>query len=56
MQGLHSHSFRWDHAIAFARWALADACSDDITAFLIEALAVEMGRSCPSRWWRRWSR
>ena len=23
LQGLHTHSFRWDHAIAFARWALA---------------------------------
>ena len=20
LQGLHTHSFRWDHAIAFARW------------------------------------
>lgn len=43
LQGLHTHSFRWDHAIAFARWALAEACPDDITVFLIEAAAVEMG-------------
>lgn len=42
-QGLHTHSFRWDHAIAFARWALADACPDDITVFLIEAASVELG-------------
>lgn len=43
LSGLHTHSFRWDHAIAFARWALAEACPDDITVFLIEAESVEMG-------------
>lgn len=43
LQGLHSHSFRWDHAIAFARWALGQACPDDITVYLIEADGVELG-------------
>lgn len=43
LQGLHTHSFRWDHSIAFARWALGDACPDDITVFLIEASGVELG-------------
>ncbi len=43
LQGLHTHSFRWDHAIAFARWVLADACPSDITVFLIEAGGVELG-------------
>lgn len=43
LQGLHTHSFRWDHAIAFARWALGDACPSDITVFLIEAENVAMG-------------
>lgn len=43
LQGLHTHSFRWDHAIAFARWVLADACPTDITVFLIEAAGVELG-------------
>ncbi len=43
LQGLHTHSFRWDHAIAFARWALGDACPADITVFLIEAAGVELG-------------
>jgi hydrogenase maturation protease len=43
LQGLHTHSFRWDHAVAFARWALADACPDDITVFLIEAGGVGYG-------------
>jgi hydrogenase maturation protease len=43
LQGLHSHSFRWDHAIAFARWALGDDCPTDITVYLIEAAGVELG-------------
>ncbi|UNB49924.1 hydrogenase maturation protease [Mycolicibacterium sp. YH-1] len=43
LQSLHTHSFRWDHAIAFARWALADACPSDITVFLIEAADVSFG-------------
>lgn len=43
LQGLHTHSFRWDHAIAFARWALADDCPADITVFLIEAANVAVG-------------
>jgi hydrogenase maturation protease len=43
LQGLHTHSFRWDHAIAFARWALGDACPTDITVFLIEASGVGLG-------------
>jgi hydrogenase maturation protease len=43
LQGLHTHSFRWDHAIAFARWALAQECPQDITVFLIEAAGVQFG-------------
>jgi hydrogenase maturation protease len=43
LDGLHTHSFRWDHAIAFARWALADSCPSDITVFLIEAANVAFG-------------
>lgn len=43
LQGLHTHAFRWDHAIAFARWALADECPTDITVFLIEAGDVAFG-------------
>jgi hydrogenase maturation protease len=43
LEGLHTHSFRWDHAIAFARWALADECPSDITVFLIEAENVALG-------------
>ncbi|HEV2637784.1 MAG TPA: hydrogenase maturation protease [Actinocrinis sp.] len=43
LQGLHTHSFRWDHAISFARWALAGECPEDITVFLIEAAGVGFG-------------
>lgn len=42
LQGLHTHSFRWDHAIAFARWALGEYCPTDITVFLIEVAGVEL--------------
>ena len=37
LSGLHSHSFRWDHALAFARWLLGDDYPSDVTAYLIEA-------------------
>ena len=43
LQGLHTHSFRWDHAIPFARWALGEACPTDITVFLIEVAEMELG-------------
>lgn len=43
LQGLHTHSFRWDHAIAFARWALGEDCPGDITVFLIEAADMDLG-------------
>lgn len=43
LDGLHTHSFRWDNAIAFARWALGADCPSDITVFLVEALDVELG-------------
>ena len=43
LQGLHTHSFRWDHAIAFARWALGDDCPTDIAVYLVEVAGVELG-------------
>lgn len=43
LEGLHTHAFRWDHSIAFARWVLADECPSDITVFLIEAGNVAIG-------------
>ena len=37
LSGLHTHSFRWDHALAFARWLLADDYPSDVTVYLVEA-------------------
>lgn len=43
LKGMHSHSFRWDHALALARWLLGDAYPGDVTVFLIEAQCVDLG-------------
>jgi hydrogenase maturation protease len=43
LEGLHSHSFRWDHALSFGRWLLGDEYPDDITVFLVEAGDVSPG-------------
>jgi hydrogenase maturation protease len=40
---LHTHSFRWDNALAFARWLLGDDYPSDVTVYLIEATAFEPG-------------
>ena len=37
LTGIHTHSFRWDHALSFSRWLLGPRCPTDITVFLIEA-------------------
>jgi hydrogenase maturation protease len=37
LSGLHRRSFRWDHALAFARWLLGDEYPPDVTVYLIEA-------------------
>ena len=34
--GLHTHSFRWDHALAFGRWLLADRYPAEVVVYLIE--------------------
>lgn len=41
--GMQSHSFRWDHALAFAHWLLGDEYPADITVFLIEAQCTDFG-------------
>lgn len=43
LQGLHSHQFRWDNALAFARWLLKDQYPEDITVFLIEVESCHPG-------------
>lgn len=41
--GVHTHSFRWDNALAFAHWLLKDEYPADVTVFLIEAGGFEPG-------------
>lgn len=43
LAGMHSHSFRWDHALAFARWLLKDAYPQHIRVYLIEAGQLAFG-------------
>ena len=43
LQGLHSHNFRWDHALAFAHWLLGDEYPQDIMVYLIEAAQLTPG-------------
>jgi hydrogenase maturation protease len=40
---LNLHSFRWDHALAFARWLLKDDYPSDVVVYLIEAGGFEFG-------------
>ncbi|MEM9042711.1 MAG: hydrogenase maturation protease, partial [Actinomycetota bacterium] len=49
LDGLHTHQFRWDHALSFGRWLLGDEYPTDITVFLIEAESVEPGAPLTSR-------
>lgn len=41
--GLHTHSFRWDHALSFGRWLLGPKCPTDVTVFLVEVKDVAPG-------------
>jgi len=43
LDGIHTHQFRWDHALAFGRWLLADDYPADIVVYLIEAAQLEPG-------------
>jgi len=43
LTGLHQHAFRWDHALAFARWLLKDDYPRRIQVYLIEAGSLEPG-------------
>ena len=40
---INLHSFRWDHALAFAHWLLKDEYPDDVVVYLIEAESLEFG-------------
>lgn len=43
LAGINLHAFRWDHALAFARWLLKEEYPRNITVYLIEAEALEFG-------------
>ncbi|MGE0218444.1 hydrogenase maturation protease [Mycolicibacterium sp.] len=43
LEGLHSHNFRWDHALAFADWLLGPLRPRDVTVLLVEAGSFEPG-------------
>lgn len=48
LSGLHTHSFRWDNALAFARWLLKDEYPADVTVYLIEAADFTPGAELSS--------
>lgn len=48
MSSLHTHMFRWDNALAFARWLLGGDYPSDVTVYLIEAGQVELGAALSS--------
>ena len=41
--GIHLHAFRWDHALAFARWLLKDEYPRVVRVYLVEAAHFEPG-------------
>jgi hydrogenase maturation protease len=43
IDGLHSHNFRWDHALSFSTWLLGPERPTDITVYLVEAGSVQPG-------------
>jgi hydrogenase maturation protease len=43
LTGINLHSFRWDHALTFARWLLKAEYPRRVTVYLIEAAQVRHG-------------
>ncbi|MFM7184850.1 MAG: hydrogenase maturation protease [Planctomycetota bacterium] len=43
LSGINLHAFRWDHAIAFARWLRKEEYPADVTAYLVEGRRFEVG-------------
>lgn len=43
IDGLHTHNFRWDHALSFSTWLLGPYRPSDITVYLVEAESLEAG-------------
>jgi hydrogenase maturation protease len=44
LAGMNLHAFRWDNAIAFARWLLKDRYPNKVSVILIEAKSTEPGQ------------
>lgn len=40
LTGIHLHAFRWDHALAFARWLLKEEYPTNIQVYLIEIASL----------------
>lgn len=45
LAGVNLHAFRWDHALAFARWALKGDYPAHIDVYLIEAQSLVIGEA-----------
>jgi hydrogenase maturation protease len=43
LTGIHTHAFRWDHALAFGRWLLKDEYPKNVTVYLIEGVNFGFG-------------
>ena len=43
LSGINLHAFRWDHALAFARWLLREGRPDRVSAILIEGATFDVG-------------
>ncbi|MCS6880791.1 MAG: hydrogenase maturation protease [Oscillochloridaceae bacterium] len=43
LRGMNLHAFRWDHALAFARWLLKEEYPRDVTVYLIEGASFDPG-------------
>jgi hydrogenase maturation protease len=45
LAGINLHAFRWDHALAFARWLLKDEYPAKVTVYLIEGDRYTIGET-----------
>ena len=43
LAGINLHAFRWDHALAFARWLLREGRPERVSAILIEGATFDVG-------------
>ena len=43
VEAVNLHAFRWDHALAFARWHLGDDFPDSVVVWLVEGKAFDPG-------------